>query len=310
MILCNSLLGANSVPFLPVLQLYLDSFDSTSITKTYQNLAATGTGTSGTTVITASGSVASLVKAGELLRIGGTDIYTVLSVTGAGLTINTVETLSTNYVAQAMALDRVSQWNDKSGKGNHVTQGTALIQPVYNPAQLNSNAVISFDGTNALVLPSALYSIANGANTIFVTSKRDTEAGTTNVVLSLGEGADVNRTALSYNSTSGQVIFINHAGAGSSVTKSGNTNTNYQILMGSFNGGTGLTVNTNNGTAATSTTGAVSSAVDRGSIGARTSSSLFLIGDIAQIVVYNRLLSTTEIIQVNKFLAQKTGITI
>lgn len=307
--LCNAMMiGSGSVPFLSGLQLYLDSFNTSSITKGYVDLAATGSGTSGTTVITAASTETNLVKAGMKLRIGGTDIYTVASV--STVTINTVETLSTNYVAQAMALDRISQWNDLSGKGNHYTQSTALTKPVYNPAQLNSGAVISFDGANSLVAPSALYSLSNGANTVFVVAKRDSEAATTNVLFNLGSGVDTSRIALSLNSVAGEILYRNDNGTGTAVTKTGGTNTNYQILQGSFNGSTGISAAFNNGIAATATTGTLESAVDRGAIGSRTSSSLFLIGSIACVLAFNRLLTASEIVSVNRFLAQKFNITI
>jgi hypothetical protein len=48
-------------------------------------------------------------------------------------------------------LGAVSQWDDKSGNGNHVTQGTASLQPVSGSNTLNSLNVIDFDGSDALV---------------------------------------------------------------------------------------------------------------------------------------------------------------
>lgn len=46
----------------------------------------------------------------------------------------------------------VSQWNDKSGNGRNVTQGTAANQPTYQAAGLNSKPTLSFDGTNDFLL--------------------------------------------------------------------------------------------------------------------------------------------------------------
>jgi len=42
----------------------------------------------------------------------------------------------------------VSQWDDKSGEDNHVTQGTAASQPSRDAATLNGKAVVTFDGAN------------------------------------------------------------------------------------------------------------------------------------------------------------------
>lgn len=42
----------------------------------------------------------------------------------------------------------VSQWNDKSGNGNHVTQATASAQPTYSMTGFNGLPTLSFDAVN------------------------------------------------------------------------------------------------------------------------------------------------------------------
>lgn len=48
---------------------------------------------------------------------------------------------------------RVSQWNDKSGKGNHVSQGTGSLQPLLVSSAINARPAIQFydDGTAKLL---------------------------------------------------------------------------------------------------------------------------------------------------------------
>lgn len=300
---CAMMVGSGSVPFLAGLQLFLDASDSTTITKTYQNLAATGSGTSGSNTITAASTEDSLVQAGEKLRIGGTDIYTVASV--STVTITTVETLTSTYIAAAMALDRVSQWNDKSGKGNNVTQGTAASQPVYNPAQLNGKAVLSFDGNNTLVIPSALWTLTSGPSTTFIVTKRNTEGGTTRGVLALR----ISGTAyflVAHDGTAGRIDFRN--AASTIINVDGNTNTNFNIVTARRSGATqGLSIN--NGAETTNASATDSSSIDAGVVGSGSSGTA-CIGQIAEIIIYNRSLSASEIVQVNKYLSQKWGITI
>jgi len=45
----------------------------------------------------------------------------------------------------------VSQWDDKSGNGRNVTQGTAAAQPTTGAATLNGLNVLSFDGGDRLI---------------------------------------------------------------------------------------------------------------------------------------------------------------
>lgn len=42
----------------------------------------------------------------------------------------------------------VSQWNDQTGNGNHVTQGTGTLQPTVSSGLINGNDAISFDGVD------------------------------------------------------------------------------------------------------------------------------------------------------------------
>jgi len=290
------------------LRCLLDYPTNANMTKAYSNLTATGSGTSGTTSITASGTITNLIQAGEKLRIGGTDIYTVA--TASGTAITTVETLTATYNAgSAMALERISQWSDSSGYNNHATQATASKRPVYNPNQLNGKAVTTWDGANTLMLPSGLYSIANGDNTIFMITKRNSEAGTNIYLMQMTEAAAL-RQYLRFSLTAGQATYVNRQSDANQVTVTGLTNTNYQILRMQLSGTT-QAIASNNGTAVTNTSGQYESGIDLAAIGSNAASSgNFLIGGIAKFLIYNRALSASEIAYNNKVLASETAITI
>lgn len=216
--------------------------------------------------------------------------------------INSVRNRSANSLIQLFSTPRF---------GNHTAeQGTAAARPTYAVAQQNALPAATFDGGDTLALPSNLYSLTNGANTIFAVAKRNTEAGTTANIISMGDSAVANRLALSFNSTAGELLFRNDSGAGASVTLAGVTNTVYSIIRASFNGTTGLALARNNGTASTATTGALCNTIDRAYIGSRSATDLYLTGGIGEILIYNRLLTAAEIIQVNRYLSVKWGITI
>lgn len=69
----------------------------------------------------------------------------------------------------------VSQWDDQSGNGFHLTQGTAANKPTYEATGLNSKPTISFDGTGDYLAVTGL----GGALTSF-TVAMVCKPGTTN----------------------------------------------------------------------------------------------------------------------------------
>ena len=296
--------SGRSMPFLPGLNLWLDGSDSSTITKAYQNLAATGSGTSGTTAITASLTEANLVQPGMKLRIGGTDIYTVATV--STVTITTVETLTNTYVSAAMALDRISQWNDKSGNSYNATQGTALSQFVYNPNQLNSKSVLTADGASKMVLPSGLYSLFNGNYTVFVVSLANNNSSEMRLYTASQSGSS--KAFLNYASGSSFSTF-GARNVASGVGSSTYTVTNPNIIQALVNGTT-ESIAINNGTAQSDTSASVSASIDALTIGAASDGTKALVGYIAEIIIYNRSLYASEIAQVNRYLANKYAITI
>lgn len=82
----------------------------------------------------------------------------------------------------------VALWQDRTGNGNHLTQGTAGVRPIYKTGQQNSKAGIHFDGTryidsavNFPTVPSTIIFAAKRTATVGVTqglfSARDSVGG-------------------------------------------------------------------------------------------------------------------------------------
>lgn len=301
--------GSFSPGKLTGLQLFLDSSNSGSITKAYRNLVATGLGTISSNTITATADMTGKIQAGEKLRIGATDIYTVSSV--STVTITTVETLTATYAAlSTLALDRVSQWSDLSGQSNHATQGTALTQPVYNPSQLNGNPVLAFDGASTMVLPANIYNIcASGGSTVFVVSKQATASGVQEQIFNAGASSTSTRWALVYRAAASTVGYLSNNSGGNVITKAATT-TNFNIITGRRSGTT-QAISVNNGTETTDLNATDVSSPANANIGfGSTGANQFLTGQIAYIIVYSRSLSSIEIAQVNTWISQRTAITI
>lgn len=70
----------------------------------------------------------------------------------------------------------ISQWNDKSGNARHWTQGTVANQPTRQTAVLNGKAVVRFDGINDQ-LDVANYASGFTAGELFVIIKDVDETG-------------------------------------------------------------------------------------------------------------------------------------
>ena len=200
----------------------------------------------------------------------------------------------------------VSKWNDKSGQGNDVTQGSAAKQPTTDATTQNGKNVIDWDGSDNLIMPSGVFGVPANGNTCFVVTKRSTETGGFYRILDMRE-ASGSRYALDFGSTAGDVSFASKTAAGGGVTNSGNTNTDFQILRGRRDGST-QALAVDRGAESTNTNGATETGIDEANIGSLGDSSGFLLGSIAEIIIYERSLSTAEIAQVESYLSNKWGI--
>jgi hypothetical protein len=68
----------------------------------------------------------------------------------------------------------VSQWNDKSGNGRNVSQGTAGARPALTAANLNAKDVLTFDGGDSLASSVNFPLTGNAAFSIFYVAKKTT----------------------------------------------------------------------------------------------------------------------------------------
>ena len=183
----------------------------------------------------------------------------------------------------------VSQWDDKSGNSNNATQGTGSAQPTTGASTQNGENIIDFDGGDTFVLPSALYSIPNGSNTIFAVTKRTSEDATLDAIVGMQESSST-RYILSFDATSGVLDFRSNNIASGAITISGATNTDFQIVRGRRNGTT-QAISFNGSAEQTNTSGADENGVDAAHIASLGGSGNFLVGSIAEMLVYNRSLT-------------------
>ncbi len=215
----------------------------------------------------------------------------------------------------------VATWADQSGNGYDATQSTTAARPTFIASGLNGLPVVRFDGTDdRLALgSSALGMLRNVAGaTVFVVVKYSNTAGAnrTSFFISLG-GSTSARVQIRTTTTPKYQVIGRRLDADSSqnVASSQDTSTtNFVIHSAFFNYQNTLLQQYINGTldgqktdfqTAGNTSDTSSNTILIGTDGAL---SAYLNGDIAEIIVYNRALNTSELAQVHRYLSRKWGI--
>ena len=189
----------------------------------------------------------------------------------------------------------VSQWDDKSPSANHATQGTGANQPAYTTGQY-----LTFDGSTSY-MTSTFSSALSQPATYFIVHKWN-DAITNQKIMIDGIGA-VNRNAI-YRDASAR----NYAMYSNAVFNSGTLqNTDNHIIMCVFNSASSK-FSIDNGAEATGNSGTLG--VDGLTIGSSYAPSLFFIGNISEIIVYDSVLTAAERKQIYTYLANKWGISI
>jgi hypothetical protein len=187
--------------------------------------------------------------------------------------------------------DTIGCWFDKSGTGNNFTQGTAASEPTYKTAIQNSNSVVRFDGSDSLTKTMA----SVGAHTIFVIGRNNTtSAGYKGVITTALNG-------LYYLVSGGSGDFtLNDYNGGDHQSSIGTVNT-FFTYTGAYDGA---------GTADRYKNEVIFEAGATGDT-SRTYSNIgdtggaVLTGDIAEILIYDTKLNSTQMGNVNAYLKAK-----
>lgn len=199
----------------------------------------------------------------------------------------------------------VSVWADQSGNGNDASQGTGTNQPLWVDATLNGKPVIRFDGNDNYLVTNDF--TLNQPNTVFVVYKVNNTSGQHAIItnkydnLLLGSHLGINATAT--------LVYINagiYTGIGvNSYIKS--FPTTYFMNSCIFNSPNSALYE--NGTSKAS--GNVGTDSNNGfTIGCfRVGNYAYLDGDIAEIIIYNTALGTTDRQTVENYLNYKYNIT-
>jgi hypothetical protein len=97
----------------------------------------------------------------------------------------------------------VSQWDDKSGNGRHVTQATAADQPIFTANAINGRSALAFDGVNdGMSNTSAVLQNNVTGTTFFAVTKLDVNTAETKSILQTLVLGGNTRSNLAYNNGS------------------------------------------------------------------------------------------------------------
>lgn len=222
----------------------------------------------------------------------------------------------TECLTEAADTNTVACWKDKSGNGNNFLQSTAGSRPVYNLSTIATKPVITFNGSSQyLEIP-------------YNASLNDTEYTIMSVV-EVNGGSGSYRSPFTTRDASpnqGYIIYATSSNdweiwTGTSGTWGGISNP----------GAPAVELATPVMIVGTSTANAQAVRVDGAQVGTssvsydansqwpsrlgagateETTPAVYFNGDIAETIIYNRALTTTEISNMEEYLSQKWGITI
>ena len=198
----------------------------------------------------------------------------------------------------------ISQWRDKSGLSNHVGQSTVGSQPNRNVVK-NSRKSIYFDGGDSLFNAGNVFPSNTTDYTKIAVVYQTSTSNSGNVISSKGNDSGTNYAHAFYFGSS-TAIRLWHTGQFVSSANDLALNT-LGIVSGTYINSSGLGSLYVNGTASGTGTATNRNIVRDIQIGAVVDSSFF-IGEICEVLVFSRVLSTTELKQVHTYLGQKWGI--
>lgn len=216
-------------------------------------------------------------------------------------------------IGQALAHnDAVSQWNDLSINADHLVQGTAANKPTYITNAVNGKPVVRFDGTaDFLAVTGSLTGLTAGH--IFVVANRTTSTVSIRYWVDTGGGIGDTAWALISNDTAAdRAVYFMDNGAGTAQLNVATPGTGYAVWAAEIeNGVASSAILHKNGTLAGNITGTPAIAPDDLHLGAQVGGATrYFDSDIAEVVIYNRRLSSAERVSVERYLGAKYAIAV
>lgn len=200
--------------------------------------------------------------------------------------------------------NRVSNWADKSGHAHHGTQGTDANKPISGIRTINSLNVLDFQSNDKISLPSALYTLPLGNNTVFIVAGTDNTAAATQTLLS-GTNSGSTRYRIMYLNSSGNQYEIVNGTVSNPASYTYNTAPHIHTMLRS----NAAIIGTIDGATIVNAATANANAINAFAIGTQANNtSGGWDGPVGEVVIYNRALSQAEGGVVMAYLSAKWGI--
>lgn len=204
----------------------------------------------------------------------------------------------------------VSQWNDKSGKDFHVTQGTGSLQPITDSVTINSLNAIDFDGVDDLLVNAAMQDFTTV--TIFVVATYSDDASDiTQTLLDLSPGSGSNQ-GISLRANFGALQSTASKTSGGTTAIPGSVILDQALLHRTIVDGTNHSYHINRDQLTDSILGGtLQNTISCLDVGHQFGSSgFFLDGPMGEIAIFDVGLSAANIILMEDYLSDKWGITL
>ena len=199
--------------------------------------------------------------------------------------------------------DPVSQWDDESANADHAVQATGANQPIYKTGILNGHPVVRFDGSNDYLTLSNILDATSSVGHFFAVAIHN-GTGIANILSNRVDGSNSGGWLLGYQDQA--TPRYGHNGVGT-VTYSATDQ--FNIIEAQRNGTTSSVIGVNGSLGSSSAlnyTVAGSSATKLGVLD--TNGTRALNGDIAEIVIYDSLLSSADRLALIQHFKAKYGI--
>ena len=204
----------------------------------------------------------------------------------------------------------VSQWNDKSGNGNNVSQATPANQPTYASSVINSLNVVRFTNTRDNRLATAAAILTQQSFGIYAITANRNPSGESSWA---GQyiGLDIGRTLFYQNGVSTRLAAIG-SGSGSAVL-TGTADANFHIFGYEAVAGAGNSYTTyyegEIGVTGTHSSNLISNTTFKIGDADAGSNDFSCQADVAEVIICLAPLSTIERQKIEGYLAHKWGLT-